>query len=182
MKTLALGALGALVALGAACGRDTDAILKAPPKGGAGSGASVTPSPRVKLDGLTTALPAGWTATHDSRGDWSFSSPERPDGRTTTVVVAPMSVAVEPTPADYLALREQLWDRGTVATIVATQKLLDGFAITVEVKPAATLDPPRRDTYVLRHLGATWLDCRCERVPDQAIRDQVIALCSSAQL
>jgi hypothetical protein len=182
VKHLAFVVLGALAALAVACGRDTDAILKAPPKGRAGSGSSVTPSPRVKLDGLTTALPAGWTATHDSRGAWSFSSPKLTDGRTTTVVLAPMSVAVDPTPADYLALREQLWDRGTLATIVATQKLPDGFAITVEVKPAATPDQPRRETYVLRHLGATWLDCRCERVSDEKIRDQVIALCSSAQL
>lgn len=185
MKHLALWVLWVLCA---ACGRDTDAILKAPPKsrlgsaGSAGSAAVVKPLARVKLDGLTTTLPTGWTATYDSLGRWSFTSPKLADGRETTAQLAQISVAVEPTPEDYLALRAHLLDKGTSATIVATQTLPDGFAMTVEVTPAAAPDRPKHEIYVLRHLGVTWLDCQCEWVPNDVIRDQVIALCASANL
>ncbi len=166
----------------AACGRDTKTILEAPPRGSAAA-KPAAPSARPKIAALTTTLPTGWTSQYDAGIDmWIFTSPKLADGRTTIAHLAQLSAAVAPSPEDYLALREHLWDKGTTAAIVGQQKLADGFAMTVNVKPA--IDPTRekRETYVLRHVGATWLDCQCEWVPDDAIRDQVIALCSSAKL
>jgi len=161
----------ALAVLLVACGRDTDGVLKAPPKG-SGSGAAKPIAASTRLAALTVALPAGWTATYDDRGTWSFASPPEQHA---TAHLAQMSAAVAPSPEDYLALL-QASNQDTTSKLVAKQTLPDGFALSIEVGHT------KRATYVVRKLGAVWIECECTEVPDDATRDRVIAVCSSAKL
>ncbi len=170
MKRLALAVL--LVA----CGRDTDAVLKAPAKG---SGAAVT-KPIVastKLAALTVTLPTGWTAKYDDRGSWSFASSP---AQHASVHLAQMSAAVAPSLEAYLAL--QTSPKATTSKVLAKQTLPDGFAVSIEVALNADPGHAKRASYVVRQLGSVWIECVCIDVPDDAIRDQVIAICSSAKL
>jgi hypothetical protein len=179
-------ALG-LALLLVACGRDTEAVLAAPPRGSNAAIAKAV-APNQQLAGLTTTLPTGWTASYDATGGrWSFTS--APVGERGPVVahLAPMSAAVAPTPQDYLALLQSL-DPHRSSKLLASQPLRDGFAITVEVSsppgtaPVALAARPTRELHVVRHLRDVWLACECAEVPDDATRDQLIALCSSAAL
>ncbi len=149
---------------------------------GSGAAAAAPAKPHHTLAALETTLPAGWTSEYDRDLDrWLFTLPAQGHERPAIHAhLAQLSAAIPPSAKDYLTLREQLWDKGTVAEIVEQQTLPDGFAMTVNVKPAVDPTHPKHETYVLRHAGDTWLDCQCEWVPDDAIRDQVLALCESA--
>jgi hypothetical protein len=149
---------------------------------GSGSAVSLVPEPLGSIETMKSTLPEGWTSEYEKASKvWLFST-KAPDGRPVYTHLQRFTAAVAPTPEDYLAMRLRIWDKGTTAEISEQHKLADGFEMTVTVKPAIDPSRPKRETYVLRKSGDSWLDCQCEWVPDDAIRDQVIAVCSSATL
>jgi len=75
-----------------------------------------------------------------------------------------------------------LTDPGTKATIESRSGVKDGFAMTIVVNGPPDPKQPRRETYVVRQLGSGWYQCVSEWIPDDAFRDQVIALCKSLKL
>ena len=162
--------------------REHDLIREKLVKTGSGSAVSLVPKPLGSLETMKSTLPASWTSEYDKDSKvWLFST-KAPDGRPVYTHLQRFTAAVAPTPDDYLAMRKRIWDAGTTAEITEQHKLADGFEMTVTVKPAVDPTRPKRETYVLRKSGDSWLDCQCEWVPDDAIRDQVIAVCSSATL
>lgn len=164
--------------------REHDLIREKLVKTGSGSGSAVSlvPKPLGSLETMKSTLPANWTSEYDKDSKvWVFAT-KAPDGRPVYTHLQRFMAAVAPTPEDYLAMRKRIWDAGTTAEIAEQHKLADGFDMTVTVKPAVDPTHPKRETYVLRKSGDSWLDCQCEWVPDDAIRDQVIAVCSSATL
>jgi len=164
--------------------REHDLIREKPVKTGSGSGSAVSlvPKPLGSIETMKSTLPEGWTSEYEKDSKvWLFST-KAPDGRPVYTHLQRFNAAVAPTPEDYLAMRMRIWDKGTTAEISEQHKLADGFEMTVTVKPAIDPTRPKRETYVLRKSGDSWLDCQCEWVPDDAIRDQVIAACSSATL
>ncbi len=173
----------ALAVLLVACGQDTEAVLKAPPRAAKGSAVAVAKpiAASTKLAGLTVALPTGWTAAYDDRGSWSFTSQRVPEHPLAITHLAQMSAAVAPSPEDYLALL-QASTKDTTSKLVTKQTLPDGFALSLESTLNADPGHGKRATYVVRKLGALWIECACPDVPDDATRDRVIALCSSAKL
>jgi hypothetical protein len=164
--------------------REHDLIREKLVKTGSGSGSAVSlvPKPLGSLETMTSTLPANWTSEYDKDSKvWVFTT-EAPDGRHVYTHLQRFTAAVAPTPDDYFAMRKRIWDAGTTAEITEQHKLGDGFEMTVTVKPAVDPTHVTRETYVLRKSGDSWLDCQCEGVPDDATRDQVIAVCSSATL
>lgn len=183
MKALAL-ATGLGLATGivlVACGRDTEAVLAAPPTG---SNAAVARpvAPSAQLAALVATLPAGWTASYDAAGGrWAFTSAQVGERGPLIAHLGQMSAAVAPTPRDYLALL-QSQDKHHTLTLLANEQLRDGFAMTVGVSATTAPAKVERAVHVIRRLRGVWLACECEAVPDDATRDQLIALCSSAAL
>jgi hypothetical protein len=164
--------------------REHDLIREKLVKTGSGSGSAVSlvPKPLGSLETMKSTLPEGWTSEYEKDSKvWLFAT-KAPDGRPVYTHLQRFMAAVAPTPEDYLAMRVRIWDKGTTAEIAEQHKLADGFEMTVTVKPAIDPSRPKRETYVLRKSGESWLDCQCEWVPNDAIRDQVIAVCSSATL
>jgi hypothetical protein len=164
--------------------REHDLIREKPVKTGSGSGSAVSlvPTPLGSIETMKTTLPEGWTSEYDKATKlWVFTT-KGPDGRDVYTHLQRFTAAVAPSPDDYFAMRKQIWDAGTTAEITEQHKLGEGFEMTVTVKPAVAPTHVSRETYVLRKSGDSWLDCQCEGVPNDAIRDQVIAVCSSATL
>jgi hypothetical protein len=164
--------------------REHDLIREKLVKTGSGSGSAVSlvPTPLGSIETMKATLPEGWTSRYDQASKvWVFST-KTADGRPVYTHLQRFTAAVAPTADDYLAMRKRIWDKGTTAELIEHHKLADGFEMTVTVKPAVAPTHPTRETYVLRQSGDSWLDCQCEGVPDDAIRDQVIAVCSSATL
>jgi hypothetical protein len=136
-----------------------------------------------KLDHLQMALPAGWTSQYNADTDqWLFTTPPLADGRTANARIERAASNAVASPDAYLAQRKKAWDTGTQATIEKRQGVKDGFAMTVSVTPAADPEHPKRETYVVRQLGNVWYQCLSEWVPDDATRDQLVALCRSIRL
>jgi hypothetical protein len=149
--------------------------------------ATPTPAPieqkPQKLDTLTMALPPEWTSTYDAEWDkWLFTTPPIADGRTASARIERAPTNAVASPDAYLHHRLRYWDKGTTAEIEKRQNVKGGFAMTVVVKPAVDPDRPKRETYVIRQLGNVWYQCLSEWVPDDAIRDQLLALCTSVKL
>lgn len=149
-----------------------------------------TPAPPVveqkpqTLAHLALTLPDGWSARYDTDDDmWLLDAPPLPDGRAANARIdrtAPSAVA---SPEAFLHHRQtRYWDPGTTAEIESRAGVKDGFAMTVVVKAAADPKHPKRETYVVRQLGNVWYECLSEWIPDDATRDQLIALCKSMKL
>jgi hypothetical protein len=163
--------------------RDRDHDLIKPAKTGSGSAiTALPPKPLGSLEAMKSTLPANWTSEYDKDTKvWVFST-KADDGRPVYTHLARFQAAIAPSPEDYLEMRKRIWDKGTTAEIVEQHELADGIAMTVNVKPEVDPSHPKRETYVLRKSGDSFLDCQCEWVPTDAIRDQVISVCSSASL
>jgi hypothetical protein len=141
------------------------------------------PSAEHKIDKLQMAVPDGWTAKYDAEWDkWLFETPPIPDGRTASARIERAPARAVASPEAYLAHRIRYWDHGAKATIEKRESVKDGFAMTVLLRPAADPDHPKRETYVIRQLGNVWYQCMSEWIPDDAIRDQLVALCKSLKL
>jgi hypothetical protein len=159
----------------AACGRQ-DAPPKVEPK-------AAPMREQKKLDTLHMTVPDGWTSNYDSDGDkWLFESPKLADGRTTYARIERAPLNAVASPDAYLAQLFKHWDAGTTATFEKRATVKDGFAMTLVVKPAVDPDHPKRETYVIRELGSVWYQCLSEWIPDDATRDQLLALCKSLAL
>jgi hypothetical protein len=164
--------------------REHDLIREKLVKTGSGSGSAVSlvPKPLGSLETMKATLPDNWTSEYDKASKvWVFTT-KTPDGRPIYTHLQRFTAAVAPTPDDYLAMRKRVWDAGTTAEITEQHELADGFEMTVTVKPAVDPTHPTREVYVLRKSGDSWLDCQCEGVPYDPIREQVIEMCSSATL
>lgn len=161
-----------------ACGKQTEPPSKTKP-----IEAPVVEQKPHKLDTLKMVLPAGWTSTYDAEWDtWLFTTPPIPDGRTASARIERADPSAVASPDAYLHKRLALWDKGTTATIESRASVKDGFAMTVVVTPAVDPDHPKRETYVVRELGSVWYQCMSEWIPDEATRDQLLALCTSLVL
>jgi hypothetical protein len=135
------------------------------------------------IDTLRMTLPAGWTSTYDAERDtWLFTTPPIADGRTASARIERADPSAVASPDAYLHKRLALWDKGTTASIESRQSVKDGFAMTVVVKPAIDPDHPKREAYVVRELGSVWYQCLSEWIPDDATREQLLALCKSLVL
>jgi hypothetical protein len=193
MRSRALAGALTLAALAlalAACGK-----ADAPPtKGEAKPATAPPPSPMSptappsaqeahKIATLQMAVPDGWTAKYDAEWDkWLFETPPIADGRTASARIERAPARAVASPEAYLAHRIRYWDHGAKATIVKRERVKDGFAMTVELRPAADPDHPKLETYVIRQLGNVWYQCMSEWIPDDAIRDQLVGLCKSLKL
>lgn len=135
------------------------------------------------IEHLQMAVPEGWTAAYDAEWDkWLFDTPPIADGRTANARIERADPHAVASPDAYLAQRLKYWDQGTTAEIEKREGVKDGFAMTVVVKPAVDPAHPKRETYVVRQLGNVWYQCMSEWIPDDAIRDQLVALCKSLKL
>jgi hypothetical protein len=138
------------------------------------------PQVRRKLDALQFTLPPGWTQTLDDI--WIFHSPktaERPD---TVVRIDHAPYAMPRNAKDYVQRRvDHYWDQGTTAEVVSQEDRPGGFAATVRVAPAIDPKHPKLEYYAIWTVGDELLRCECEWVPDEALRDQIAALCKSAR-
>ena len=162
--------------------REHDLIRDKPVKTGSGSAVLLPPKPLGSIETMKSTLPANWTSEYDKASKvWVFAT-KAADGRPVYTHLQRFMAANAPSPEDYLEMRKRVWDVGTTAEIAEQHQLGEGFEMTVIVKPQVDPAHPKRETYVLRKSGDSWLDCQCEWVPDDAIRDQVIAVCSSATL
>lgn len=164
-----------------ACNNHDDAA--APNREPAAKPAAKPARPPQKLDTLTMAVPDGWKAEYDKDGDkWLFTTPPIPDGRTANARIERADNRAVASPDAYLHKRLEYWDKGTTAEIEKRESVKDGFAMTVTVKPAVDPAHPKREMYVVRQLGNVWYQCMSEWVPDDAMRDQLLALCKSLKL
>jgi glucose/arabinose dehydrogenase len=168
----------------AACGKG-DAGTKSEP---APVPAEPRPAPQQPqrpqtIDKLEMAVPDGWTAKYAAEADkWLFETPPLPDGRTANARIERAAPGAVASPDAYLAQRLRSWDAGTKADIESRRSVKDGFAMTVVVRAAVDPDRPKRETYVVRQLGNVWYQCLSEWIPDDTIRDQLLALCKSLKL
>jgi hypothetical protein len=138
---------------------------------------------RQTLAGAKMQVPLGWTATYDAERDvWRFASPPLLDGRTTSAVLERANPTWVASPDAYLAQLRKHWDAGTKADFESRRGVKDGFAMTIVVTPARSSDAPARETFVVRQLGNVWYQCSSEWVTDDAMRDQLLALCTSVKL
>jgi hypothetical protein len=85
-------------------------------------------------------------------------------------------------PDAYVAQLRKHWDEGTKAVFESRQGVKDGFAMTIVVTPARCPCSPKRETFVVRQLGNVWYQCSAEWITDDAMRDQLVALCKSVKL
>jgi hypothetical protein len=111
-----------------------------------------------------------------------FTTPPLADGRTASARIERADPRTVASPDAYLHRRRELWDQGTTAEFEKREAVKDGFAMTVVVKPAADPAHPKRETYVVRELGSVYYECLSEWVRDDAMRDQLLALCKSLKL
>jgi hypothetical protein len=161
-----------LLALGA-CGTHDTTTTKQDP---AAPVKPAAPPPRT-LDTLQMQVPDGWQATYDKASDaWLFATPSA------TARIERADPHVVASPDAYLHARREHWPTGTTADFEKRESVKGGFAMTVSVKPAADPAHPRRETYVVRELGSVYYECISEAVPDDATRDQLVALCKSLKL
>lgn len=171
-------ALVALVVL-AACGNESTPARDIPK--------SAAPAPLDeklrKLEQIELTVPEGWTGKYDPASDrWLFETAPTADGRTATARIERAPATWVASPDAYLAQRKRYDLPGAKAEIEKREGVKDGFALTVVVTPAKDPDQPRRETYVVRQLGSAWYQCVSEWVPDDAFRDQLVALCKSLRL
>jgi hypothetical protein len=103
-------------------------------------------------------------------------------GKGTTVRLDRADERYVASPDSYLVHLKKGWDEGTTASIDSRATVKDGFAMTITVKPAVDPDHPKRETHVIRQLGNVWYQCLSEWIPDDATRDQLLALCKSLKL
>jgi hypothetical protein len=133
------------------------------------------------VDAVRMHVPEGWKAEYDAGNDtWRFTSPPIQDRRTISVILErtpPQTTAAPEALRHYLETKS--WAKGTTAEIEKREALSDGFAAILLVKSAADPVHPTRQVYVIKELGSEWFRCFSTSVDDDAMRDQVLALCKS---
>ncbi len=169
----------------AACGQK-DAPKAPAPKSEAAKTEAPPPAPPIqaekpkKLDGLKVTLPDGWKSEYIADSDlWVFQAPLA-DGRSSTTRIghAPTSL---PNAADaYIEHKKKGWVQGTTAEIVTQEPRPGGFAATLKVNVGGTDPNPKTEYHAVFEVGGTRLRCENEWIPEDALRDQVAALCRSA--
>lgn len=141
--------------------------------------ATKTPPPPAEgraLDALAFDLPSGWSAEHDSSGQWNFES----NGVAARLNRAPENVPT--TASGYLEYKiEWCWDPGTTADLVENQSRPSGFGATMLVRDAENPDSPRLAYHAVWTVDGVRLRCEADRVPDETVRDEIAALCGSAR-
>lgn len=145
---------------------------------GRGGAVKTTPPPAEgrALDTLAFDLPSGWSAEQDSSGQWNFES----DGVAARLNRAPENVPT--TASGYLEYKiEWCWDPGTTADLVENQSRPGGFGATMLVRDAENPDSPRLAYHAVWTVDGVRLRCEADRVPDEATRDEIAALCGSAR-
>jgi hypothetical protein len=178
-----LARIGLLVALGAlaACGNPDAPTKRESPTTTTPTPRNVDPSER-KLATIEMTVPPGWISKYDEAGDrWLLDATTSAGAASARIERAPATWVASPDA--YLAQRKRYdLGPGTKAEFDKRQGIKDGFAMTVLVTPPADRGPPRRETYAVRQLGSAWYQCVSESVPDDAFRDQLVALCKSLEL
>lgn len=167
-----------LVAALVACGKQDDAPKRTEAK------PPVAQQKPQRLEYLTMTLPESWSARYDADDDtWLLGAPPLPDGRSANARIERAPASAVASPEAFLHRRlTRYWDPGTTAEIESRAGVKDGFSMTVVVKAAGHRDQPRRETYVVRQLGNVWYECLSEWIPDDATRDQLLAVCKSMKL
>jgi hypothetical protein len=150
----------------AACGKDKQA----------GSGGTVVQS-RV-LESATFALPEGWTSTYEPDHDaWRFASTD------TTIRLERADERYVASPDAYMQHIGSRLGKGRLVTIEFREPVgKTGFAMTLAGFTRENDPKPTRTTLVVRQLGKAWYDCHAEGIDDDALREQVMALCRSVRL
>jgi hypothetical protein len=135
-----------------------------------------------KLATIEMVVPPGWTSKYDAAGDRWLLEANAPAGAASARIERAPATWVA-SPDAYLAQRKRYdLGPGTKAEFEKRESIKDGFAMTVLVTPPADRGPPRRETYAVRQLGSAWYQCVSDSVPDDAFRDQLVALCKSLKL
>ena len=137
---------------------------------------SPAPAEGRPLDDLRFTVPSGWTVELDGSGQWNFES----RGVTARLNRAPEGVPT--TASGYLEYKvDWCWDPGATAELVTIDSRPDGFAATMLVRDPEDPDHPRTAYHAIWDLDGVRLRCEADRVPDDATRDQIAALCDSAR-
>src|SRR5688572_4825110 len=135
--------------------------------------------PKLTVKTWRMELPPGWTSKYDASDDmWLFTTPYTEGERSNARFERAPREAVAG-PDAYLHYKLGHWDKGTTAEFEKREAIRDGFAMTVVVKPAVDPNHPHRETFVVREIGNVWFQCRSEWIVDDAMRDQLLALCKS---
>jgi hypothetical protein len=169
-----------LIAL-VACGKSD-----APPKrneSAAPSTARHVPVDERKIDKLEMTAPTGWTSSYDGDVDTMRFAATTADGRTAHARVERAPATWVASPDAYVAQRKRFdLPPNTKIDIEKREGVKDGFALTVLVTTPKDPEHPTRESYVVRQLGSAWYQCVSDSVPDDAFRDQLVALCKSLKL
>lgn len=100
------------------------------------------------------------------------------DGRTIGFIVerAPKRAVASPEALRHY-LETAVWPAGTTSELESRKSLSDGFATTFVVRYPSAQPQAIRETHVVRQLGSEWFHCTAAPVLDDAMRDEVPALC-----
>jgi hypothetical protein len=182
--------LALLAVLLVACGSKDEPAPAAPASAPAKRAAAQPPAPAQAgpvhdLAALKVTLPAGWQKEWSKdTGQWIFTSPKIPDGRVVYARISRAGHDMPTTPEAWIQNRvEHHWDKGVTGEVVTKEDRPGGFAATVKVTVPMDAAHPKHEYYAawdVPDVGGDKLYCECEWVPDDAIRDQIAALCKSA--
>lgn len=152
----------------AACSKDKQA----------GSGGTVVQS--RALEGATFALPAGWTSSYEPDHDaWRFAAADA----TTAIRLERADERYVASPDAYMQHIGSRLGKDRLVTIEFREAVgKTGFAMTLAGFRGENDPKPTRTTLVVRQLGKAWYDCHAEGIDDDALREQVMALCRSVRL
>lgn len=159
-----------LAAVFGACGKRDDSS----PREGSGT----TVAARAFAD-VRIAVPPGWTSQYEQAADaWQVVSADR----RATVRIERADERYVASPDAYLNHLTPRWGKDKLVTILDRRHIGSGFVLTVGVFAGDDDPNPLSATYVVRKLGKLWYQCQVESVEDEALREQVIALCRSVRL
>ena len=135
---------------------------------------STVVKPHVFAD-IYTWPPDGWTSSYDNDADtWHYASP---DGLT-KVLLERADERYVASPDAYMHHLEPRWP-GKLVTIEQREHVAGGFVLTLGVFAGQNDPHPLHATFVVRKLGKVWYRCFAEGTEDEAVRNQVIAVCRS---
>jgi hypothetical protein len=153
-----------------ACGNRDDSSTR--------EGSGTTVAARAFAD-VRIAVPQGWTSQYDQGADaWEVVSADR----RATVRIERADERYVASPDAYLNHLTPRWGTDKLVTILDRRHIGSGFVLTVGVFAGESDPNPQSATYVVRKLGKLWYRCHTENVDDEALREQVIALCRSVRL
>lgn len=141
-------------------------------------GSGTTVAARAFAD-VRIAVPQGWTSQYEQGEDaWQVVSADR----RAVVRIARADERYVASPDAYMNHLTPRWGKDKLVTILDRRHLGSGFVLTVGVFVGEADPNPLSATYVVRKLGKLWYQCHVENVDDEALREQVIALCRSVRL